>query len=89
MPRIYLTPNLTRHIGDLNGDAPGRTVRDVLNAHFANDPKALAYILDDQGALRRHMNIMVDGKPISDRSGLSDAVAEDGRIFVLQALSGG
>lgn len=89
MPRVFFTPNLRRHIGEQNGTAPGTTVREVLNAHFADNPKALAYILDDQGALRRHMNVMVDGKPLRDRIHLSDPVAEDGDVFVLQALSGG
>ena len=89
MPRIYFTPNLTRHIGDLNGAAPGRTVRDALDAHLAGNLFAKSYILDDQGALRRHMNIMVSGSPLKDRLRLSDPVAEDGEIFVLQALSGG
>ena len=89
MPRIYFTPNLTRHIGDMNGTAPGRTVAEVLDAHFAGSPFARSYVLDDQGALRRHMNIMVSGSPLKDRVRLSDPVPEDGEIFVLQALSGG
>ena len=89
MPRIYFTPNLTRHIGDMNGSAPGGTVREMLDAHLSGNPFARSYVLDDQGALRRHMNIMVSGAPIKDRVNLSDAVQEDGEIYVLQALSGG
>jgi hypothetical protein len=89
MPRLYFTQNLRRHIGEQNGVAPGRTVREALAAHFATNRQALGYILDDQGSLRRHMNISVDGHPIHDRAGLSDPVGEDSEIHVLQALSGG
>ena len=89
MPRVFFTPNLKRHIGDRNGASPGSTVAKVLDAHFAGQPLARSYVLDDQGALRRHMNIMVCGQPIRDRIELSDPVPEDGEIYVLQALSGG
>lgn len=89
MARVFFTPNLTRHIGNLNGESAGGTVREVLDAHFSAHAFARGYVLDDQGALRRHMNIMVAGMPLRDRTNLSDPVAEDGEIFVLQALSGG
>lgn len=89
MPRLYFTPNLRRHIGDQNGSAPGATVREVLEAHFSNNPQGLGYIVDDQGALRRHMNISIDGRPIKDRATLSDPVSGGSVIYVLQALSGG
>jgi hypothetical protein len=68
---------------------PGRTVREVLDAVFANNPPARGYVLDDQGALRKHMSIFVDGRLISDRNKLSDAVGETSSVAVFQALSGG
>jgi hypothetical protein len=89
MPRVFFTPNLRRHIGDADGESPGGTVREVLDAHFADKRFARGYVLDDQGALRRHMNIMVCGRPLKDRVNLSDPVPGNGEIFVLQALSGG
>jgi hypothetical protein len=46
-------------------------------------------VLDDQHALRRHIAIFVDGRPLSDRTTLSDAVTADGTVDVMQALSGG
>jgi hypothetical protein len=45
-------------------------------------------ILDDQGGLRRHM-VFVGGEPVRDRTRLTDAVAPDAEIAVMQALSGG
>lgn len=89
MPRVYFTPNLTRHIGDQAGEAPGCCVREVLDRHFQTRPQVRSYVLDDQGALRRHMNILVGSVPLKDRVHLSDPVGEDTVIYVLQALSGG
>jgi hypothetical protein len=89
MARVFFTPNLVRHIGNQNGTSPGATVREVLDAHFKAKPLVRSYVLDDQGALRRHMNIVVCGAPIKDRIHLTDRVPEDGEIYVIQALSGG
>lgn len=66
-----------------------RTVREALDAAFADNARARAYVLDDQSALRKHMVVFVDGKRIDDRMNLSDPVRENGEIYVLQALSGG
>jgi hypothetical protein len=46
-------------------------------------------VLDDQSALRKHMNIFVNGNRVLDRTHLSDPVPSDGEIYVIQALSGG
>jgi hypothetical protein len=61
----------------------------VLDAVFAANPRARGYVLDDQGELRRHMTVFVDGAVLRDRVRLSDPVAPDGEVYVMQALSGG
>jgi len=89
MPRVVFTPNLQRHVACPETSAPGRTVREILDAVFAANPRARGYVLDDQGELRRHMTIFVDGELVRDRARLSDPVAPDGEVYVMQALSGG
>lgn len=89
MATVSFTSNMQRHVACPPADAPGRTVREVLEVVFASNPRARGYVLDDQGALRKHMVIFVDGETIRDRSGLSDPVAADGDVYVMQALSGG
>jgi hypothetical protein len=89
MPRVVFTPNIQRHVACPEAEAPGATVRDVLDAVFAANPQARSYVLDDQLALRRHMTIFVDGVMIRDRTGLGDAVGDHSTIYVFQALSGG
>jgi sulfur-carrier protein len=89
MARVTFTANIQRHVACPDTEAPGATVRAVLDAVFAVNPQARSYVLDDQGALRKHMAIFIDGNPIRDRALLSDAVSASGRVAVFQALSGG
>jgi hypothetical protein len=89
MARVTFTANLERHLSCPPMDAPGDTVREVLDRVFAENEPARGYVLDDQAALRKHMAIFVDGFLIRDRVGLSDAVRDDSKIYVVQSLSGG
>ncbi len=57
-----------------------------VNDHF---PGLKDYILDNQGALRKHVNIFVDGSMINDRKTLSDSLEEVKEVYIMQALSGG
>ena len=89
MARIVFTANIQRHVACPEAEAVGRTVREVLENVFAENPQARGYVLDDQAALRKHMAIFVEGQIIRDRARLTDAVSETSRIYVIQALSGG
>lgn len=89
MPRVTFTANLQRHVACPPIEAAGGTVREVLDAAFADNPRARGYVLDEHGALRHHMVIFVDGVAVSDRRTLSDAVGEASELYVMQALSGG
>jgi len=89
MARVTFTANLERHLACPPMDVSGSTVREVLDRVFAANQPARGYVLDDQAALRKHMVVFVDGQQIRDRIGLSDPVADNAEIYVLQALSGG
>src|SRR5262249_42240762 len=89
MPRVVFTQNLQRHVVCPPAEVPGRTVREVLDAVFAQNPRVRGYVLDEQGALRHHMAIFVNGIQVRDRERLSDPVDPVSEVYVLQALSGG
>jgi molybdopterin synthase sulfur carrier subunit len=86
---VTFTPNLKRHVECPTESVEGATVRGVLDVVFAQNPKLRGYVLDDQGALRRHMMVFVDGQQIDDRDELSDLVRPTSEVYVMQALSGG
>ena len=89
MATVAFTPNLQRHVECPTTEVDGATVRAVLEHVFATNPRLRGYVLDDQGALRRHMMIFVDGQQIADRDGLTDPVRASAEVYVMQALSGG
>ena len=90
MPRVRFTRHLVRFFPDLEeGEQPGRTVAEVVAALDARWPGLAAYVVDDTGALRTHVNVFVDGEMVADRARLSDPVSEGTEVFIVQALSGG
>lgn len=89
MPTVAFTENIQRHVPCPPTEVMGGTVREVLDSVFAGNPQARGYVLDEQGELRKHMAIFLDGRMIADRAGLSDAVRPDSKLYVMQALSGG
>lgn len=89
MPIIRFTANIQRHVTCPTREVSGSTVREALDNYFHDNGRARGYVFDDQGRLRHHMAAFVDGRQLKDRDTLSDAVAEDATIDVIQALSGG
>ena len=89
MPKITFTCALQRFLPVPSSEVDGVTVAEALSAVFAEHPLLRGYVLDDQGALRRHVVLYLQGRPVSDRARLTDAVAPQDEIFVFQALSGG
>ena len=89
MPRVTFTPNLQRHVECPPAAVAGDTVREALESVFTGNPRLRGYVLDEQGAVRHHVVIFVDGTSIRDRLSLSDQLAADSEVYVMQALSGG
>jgi len=89
MPTITFTPNIQRHVNCPPATVAGETVSQALEAVFQGNPRARGYILDEQGAVRPHMVVFVDGRQLKDRQRLSDPVTSNAEIYVAQALSGG
>jgi molybdopterin converting factor small subunit len=89
MPRVAFTANLQRHLACSAQSVPGGSVRSALENVFTQNPRLRSYILDDQGRVRQHVAIYLNGSRITDSVHLSDAVSEQDDIFVFQALTGG
>lgn len=89
MARVAFTANLKRHVDCPTVEVAGATVSDVLERVFADHPRLRGYVVDERGVLRKHMTVFVDGRQIADREQLSDPVAANAEVYVMQALSGG
>ena len=89
MPTVSFTQVLARFLEAPSAEVGGGTVGEALAAVFTSRPALRGYVLDDQGALRQHVAVYVNGRLVSDRIRLSDPVGASDEIYVFQALSGG
>ena len=90
MPTVKFTYALKRFFPGLK-DTPAKGVilSNILEEIEASYPGINSYILDEQGNLRRHVNIFINGTMIPDRTKLNNEVGEKSEIYIIQALSGG
>lgn len=68
---------------------PAGSVAEILTAINDIAPGFTDYLLDEHGALRRHVNLSINDSIVIDRKKLSDYVHDDGTVYIFQALSGG
>lgn len=89
MIHIAFTSHLEKYVDCPPQEVRAESVREALDQVFESNTRLRGYILDDQGSLRQHIAIFVNGDMVRDRVGLTDAVADGTEIYVMQALSGG
>jgi hypothetical protein len=86
---LTFTRNLERHVACPAETVSGATVHELFEGYFGAHPEVRGYVVDERGALRKHINVFVDGEQLRDRTRLSDAIAAESQVYVMQALSGG
>jgi len=71
--------------GRATQEVGGADVQAVLRGLEDLHPSVSGWILDERGAIRRHINVFVNG----ERGGEETAVAAGDRVEVLPAITGG
>lgn len=92
MPTVEMTSHLYHFFPILENrliTVPAGSVAEILRQINKIAPGFTDYILDERGALRRHINLSINDTIVIDRLTLSDHVPENGTLFIFQALSGG
>jgi molybdopterin converting factor small subunit len=83
------TVNLRAPLRDLAGtdsvEIGGTTVKDVLKELERRHPASTGWVLDEQGSIRRHVNVFVNG----EKAEVDAAVSERDEIHIIGAISGG
>ena len=90
MATVKFTSNLKRFypaLEEMSIDC--HNVGDLLKEIDSKHPGIRDYIVDETGALRKHVNIFIGNDMIRDRSALSDSLSSSDQVYVMQALSGG
>lgn len=86
-----LFANLAEAAGDrevtLEGDY--ETVEEALEALLADYPDLREHVLDDDGALQDHINLLINGRNVNEADGLDTTVAEDDELALFPPVSGG
>ena len=89
MPHVAFTSQLQRFTETPKFYTTATTLRGAIDEAFDINPRLRHYVLDEQGHLRPHVVVFIDGRRVVDRVALSDALAPDDQVYVLQALTGG
>lgn len=90
MAQVHFTQALRRFFPGLKViETESKTVAELLQAIDREYPGMRAYLVDDQGALRSHVNVFVNDELVKDRKTLSDPLGIDSEVYIMQALSGG
>ena len=92
--RVIL-PGVLRELADGLGEfvipIGGEAVplRTVLDSAVVTRPRLGARIRDETGALRRHVNVFVDGQDARRNGGLDLLVGPDAVVHILPSVAGG
>lgn len=90
MAHLDFTRHLSRFFPTLAPcELPAATVAELIEVLEARHPGLSGYLVDERGALRKHVNVFVDGELVADRVGLTDPLRAESEVFIVQALSGG
>lgn len=90
MAHVKFTPNLKRFYPDLDtGRFEGQTVAELLEQINQQHRGIKDYIVNEQGELRKHVNIFIGNEMVRDKVRLSDPLQDGDEVYILQALSGG
>ncbi|MCP4422488.1 MAG: MoaD/ThiS family protein [Chloroflexi bacterium] len=86
--KVKLFGNLRRHTGEAVVSASGKTVWDVLAVLFAQYPTLKTAVIDN-GQLRPHIRVMVNGHDSELMDGLETAVSNNDQIAIFPPIAGG
>jgi molybdopterin converting factor small subunit len=88
---VQLPGALREHAGGARSVAVegAATVGDVFDQIGSSHPALARRIRDEQGALRRHVNVYVGDVDVRDADGLATAVRDGDVVLVLPSIAGG
>lgn len=75
--------------GESETQVDGATVQEVLNGLFERHEELRARISDEDGTLRRFVNVYLSGEDIRFLDGLSTPVKDGSELTILPAVAGG
>jgi sulfur-carrier protein len=89
MVTVEFAPSLRRHVDCAVQQVRPQTLGEALHAALQAAPTLAPYVFDEQGAVRKHVAVFVNGSLLRKRDDLGQMLDTGDRVLVIQALSGG
>ncbi len=89
MITVDFAPSIQRHKAVASLQLPVNTLAQVLDAACAAREGLRHYILDDQGAIRKHVAVFINQDMHLPRNDLSRVLKAGDKVLVIQCLTGG
>ncbi len=87
---VKIPPQLRAAAGGQGSESvEGATVGEVLGALYERHGELRERVADDDGALRRFVNVYLDGEDVRFLQGLDTPVSEGAELQILPAVAGG
>ncbi len=90
MARVTLTfaAHLQRHVLCPAQTVDAETIGEAIAQACAVAPAMLHYVLDDQGNVRKHVAVFINGQMLIPRTDMQRALPNGDAIHIIQALTG-
>lgn len=90
MPTLTLPALMKYYVNDLSEiQVTGSTVSQAITDLTTQYPTIKPQIMDNQGRLRRHINLFVNKENINDLNGLDTSIKESDLIILMPSITGG
>ena len=90
MIKVKFTSALKQFFPDLSEqELESTSIKEIITSIESIYPGMQDYLLEEDGSLRKHVNIFVRDEMMVDRHRLSDTLIDGDDVLIFQALSGG
>jgi sulfur-carrier protein len=90
MPTLILPALMKYYVNDLSEvQVTGSTVSQAINDLTIQYPAIKPHIMDNQGRLRRHVNLFVNKENVNNLNGMDTSIQESDIIILMPSIMGG
>jgi len=90
MPQVHIPTPLRKYTGNQDAvSVAGGDIQQLIEALEAGHPGIKAHLCDDQGKLRRFVNLFVNDEDIRYLDGLETALKDSDQVSIVPAIAGG
>jgi MoaD family protein len=87
---IYIPAPLRPYVGNADRvQLEAETVGEAIRALVQSYPQLRPQLLDEQGRVRRHVNVFLNDRNVNELGGLEVQVRDNDKILLLPAIAGG